>query len=143
MRDRMLTPLIAYYRVSTHKQGKSGLGLEAQRKAVADFARNERLEVVQEFTEVETGKGADALEKRPQLAAALRKAKQLKAEIVVAKLDRLSRDVAFISGLMSKRVPFIVANLGRNQDPFMLHIYAAMAEKERSEIARRTRDALA
>src|SRR6516164_10997506 len=79
MRDRMLTPLIAYYRVSTHKQGKSGLGLEAQRKAVADFARNERLEVVQEFTEVETGKGADALEKRPQLAAALRKAKQLKA----------------------------------------------------------------
>jgi len=139
----MLTPLIAYYRVSTHKQGKSGLGLEAQRKAVADFARNERLEVVQEFTEVETGKGADALEKRPQLAAALRKAKQLKAEIVVAKLDRLSRDVAFISGLMSKRVPFIVANLGRNQDPFMLHIYAAMAEKERSEIARRTRDALA
>ncbi len=87
-------------------------------------------------------KGADALDKRPQLAAALRKAKQIGAPIVVSKLDRLSRDVHFISGLMSKRVPFIVTQLGRNVDPFMLHIYAALAEKERAMISERTKDAL-
>jgi DNA invertase Pin-like site-specific DNA recombinase len=139
----MPTPIIAYIRVSTDKQGRSGLGLEAQRDAVARFAANESLEVAGEFIEVETGKGADALDRRPQLAAALRKAKQIKAPIVVSKLDRLSRDVHFISGLMTKRVPFIVAALGKNVDPFMLHIYAALAEKERSMISERTRDALA
>jgi DNA invertase Pin-like site-specific DNA recombinase len=139
----MPAPIIAYIRVSTDKQGKSGLGLEAQRDAIAKFAASEFLEVAGEFIEVETGKGADALDKRPQLAAALRKAKQIKAPIVVSKLDRLSRDVHFISGLMTKRVPFIVAALGKNVDPFMLHIYAALAEKERSMISERTRDALA
>jgi DNA invertase Pin-like site-specific DNA recombinase len=139
----MPAPIIAYIRVSTDKQGKSGLGLEAQRDAIARFAAGESLEVAGEFIEVETGKGADALDKRPQLAAALRKAKPLKAAIVVSKLDRLSRDVHFISGLMTKRVPFIVAALGKNVDPFMLHIYAALAEKERSMISERTRDALA
>jgi DNA invertase Pin-like site-specific DNA recombinase len=135
--------MIAYYRVSTDGQGKSGLGLAAQRDAVTRFAASEGLEIAGEFIEVETGKGADALEKRPQLAAALRKAKQLGAHIAVSKLDRLSRDVHFISGLMSKRVPFIVAQLGRNVDPFMLHIYAALAEKERAMISERTKDALA
>jgi DNA invertase Pin-like site-specific DNA recombinase len=139
----MSATIIAYYRVSTDGQGKSGLGLEAQREAVTRFAANESLEVAGEFIEVETGKGSDALDKRPQLAAALRKAKQLGAHIAVSKLDRLSRDVHFISGLMSKRVPFIVAQLGRNVDPFMLHIYAALAEKERAMISERTRDALA
>jgi DNA invertase Pin-like site-specific DNA recombinase len=139
----MPAPIIAYIRVSTDKQGKSGLGLEAQRDAIARFAASEHLEVVAEFVEIETGKGADALDKRPQLAAALRKAKQIKAPITVSKLDRLSRDVHFISGLMTKRVPFIVAALGKNVDPFMLHIYAALAEKERSLISERTRDALA
>jgi DNA invertase Pin-like site-specific DNA recombinase len=134
--------IIAYYRVYTDRQGKSGLGLEAQRDAVTRFAASEGLEVAGEFIEVETGKGADALDKRPQLAAALRKAKQLGAHVAVSKLDRLSRDVAFISGLMSKRVPFIVTQLGRNVDPFMLHIYAALAEKERSMISERTREAL-
>ena len=139
----MPAPIIAYIRVSTDKQGKSGLGLEAQRDAIARFAASESLETTGEFIEVETGKGADALDKRPQLAAALRKAKQVKAPIVVSKLDRLSRDVHFISGLMTKRVPFIVAALGKNVDPFMLHIYAALAEKERSMISERTKDALA
>jgi DNA invertase Pin-like site-specific DNA recombinase len=139
----MSATIIAYYRVSTDGQGKSGLGLEAQREAVTRFAANESLEVAGEFIEVETGKGSDALDKRPQLAAALRKAKQIGAHIAVSKLDRLSRDVHFISGLMSKRVPFIVAQLGRNVDPFMLHIYAALAEKERAMISERTRDALA
>jgi DNA invertase Pin-like site-specific DNA recombinase len=138
----MPSPVVAYYRVSTQTQGRSGLGLEAQRKAVTQFAGNEFLEVVDEFIEVETGKGADALDKRPQLAAALRIAKKLKAPIVVAKLDRLSRDVHFISGLMTQRVPFIVAALGRNVDPFMLHIYAALAEKERALISERTKVAL-
>jgi DNA invertase Pin-like site-specific DNA recombinase len=138
----MPAPIIAYYRVSTQKQGRSGLGLEAQRKAVAQFAANEAFEVAGEFIEVETGKGADALDKRPQLAQALRQAKKLKAPIVVAKLDRLSRDVHFISGLMAQRVPFIVAALGRNVDPFMLHIYAALAEKERALISERTKVAL-
>ena len=122
-----MSPLIAYYRVSTQKQGRSGLGLEAQRKAVAGFAEAEGFEIVAEFTEVETGKGSDALDRRPQLKAALKAAKKARCEVAVAKLDRLSRDVAFISGLMAQRVPFIVTALGRNVDPFMLHIYAAMA----------------
>src|SRR6476659_2641497 len=139
----MMTPIIAYYSVSTDRQGKSGLGLDAQRKAVLQFAANEALEAAGEFIEVETGKGSDALDKRPQLAAALRKAKKLKAPIVVAKLDRLSRDVHFISGLMTQRVPFIVTALGKNVDPFMLHIYAALAEKERALISERTKTALA
>jgi DNA invertase Pin-like site-specific DNA recombinase len=138
----MSATIIAYYRVSTDGQGRSGLGLEAQRDAVTKFAAGESLEIAGEFIEVETGKGADALEKRPQLSAALRKAKQLGAQIVVSKLDRLSRDVHFISGLMSKRVPFIVTQLGRNVDPFMLHIYAALAEKERAMISERTKVAL-
>ena len=113
-----MLPLIAYYRVSTQKQGRTGLGLEAQRKAVAGFAEAEGFEIVAEFTEVETGKGSDALDRRPQLNAALKAAKKARCEVAVAKLDRLSRDVAFISGLMAQRVPFIVTALGRNVDPF-------------------------
>jgi DNA invertase Pin-like site-specific DNA recombinase len=135
--------IISYIRVSTGKQGKSGLGIEAQREAIARFAVAEGFEIAAEFVEVETGKGADALDRRPQLAAALAKARKAKAPVVVAKLCRLSRDVAFISGLMASRVPFIVAELGADADPFMLHIYAALAEKERVLIADRTRAALA
>jgi DNA invertase Pin-like site-specific DNA recombinase len=135
--------IIAYYRVSTAQQGRSGLGLEAQRAAVAAFAKAEGLEVAAEFTEVETGKGADALDRRPQLRAALKAAKRAKASICVAKLDRLSRDVAFISGLMAQRVPFVVCALGRNVDPFTLHIYAALAEQERRMISQRTAAGLA
>ena len=138
----MAAPIIAYYRVSTERQGRSGLGLEAQRQAVERFAANEAMHVAFEFTEVETGKGSDALDKRPKLAEALKAAKKLKASIVVAKLDRLSRDVHFISGLMTQRVPFIVAALGPSVDPFMLHIYAALAEKERALISERTKAAL-
>ncbi len=133
-----MQPLVAYYRVSTQKQGRSGLGLEGQRAAVKAFANAEGFEIVEEFTEVETGKGADALDRRPQLKAALKAAKKIKCEVAVAKLDRLSRDVAFIAGLMSQRVPFIVCALGRNVDPFTLHIYAALAEQERRMISQRT-----
>jgi DNA invertase Pin-like site-specific DNA recombinase len=139
-----MKPIIAYFRVSTREQGKSGLGLDAQRDAVARFAEAEGLEVVAEFTEVETGKGSDALDRRPQLAAALAQArKQGKCPVVVSKLDRLSRDVAFIANLMAHRVPFIVAELGADADPFMLHLYAALAEKERRLISERTKAALA
>jgi DNA invertase Pin-like site-specific DNA recombinase len=134
---------VAYYRVSTQRQGRSGLGLEAQRTAVARFAEAEGITLLAEFTEVETGKGADALDRRPQLAAALATARQAKCPVLVAKLDRLSRDVAFIAGLMAQRVPFIVAELGADADPFMLHLYAALAEKERRQISERTRSALA
>jgi DNA invertase Pin-like site-specific DNA recombinase len=90
-----------------------------------------------------TGKGSDALDRRPQLAAALAAARSAKCCVVVSKLDRLSRDVAFVSGLMAQRVPFIVAELGRDADPFMLHLYAALAEKERRLISERTKAALA
>jgi DNA invertase Pin-like site-specific DNA recombinase len=135
--------IISYIRVSTGKQGKSGLGIEAQRQAVARFAAAEGMEVLEEFVEVETGKGADALSRRPKLAEALAKARKAKVPVVVAKLCRLSRDVAFISGLMAQRVPFVVAELGADADPFMLHLYAALAEKERALIADRTRAALA
>jgi DNA invertase Pin-like site-specific DNA recombinase len=136
-------PIVAYYRVSTQEQGRSGLGLEAQRAAVAAFAKAEGFEVATEYTEVETGKGSDALDRRPELKKALKEAKRLKASVCVAKLDRLSRDVAFISGLMAQRVPFIVTALGRNVDPFTLHIYAALAEQERRMISQRTSAGLA
>ena len=138
----MSRPIIAYYRVSTARQGRSGLGLEAQREAVARFADAESFEIVREFVEVETGKGSDALDRRPQLAAALANARKRKCPVVVAKLDRLSRDVHFISGLMAERVQFIVAELGADVDPFILHLFAALAEKERAMIVTRTRDAL-
>ena len=134
---------IAYYRVSTARQGRSGLGIEAQREAVTRFAAAEGFDLTAEFVEVETGKGSDALDRRPQLAAALATGRQRKCPVIVAKLDRLSRDVAFISGLMAQRVPFIVAELGRDADPFMLHLYAALAEKERRLISERTKAALA
>ena len=137
-----MSPLVAYYRVSSQKQGRSGLGLEAQRKAVAAFASAEGFEIIAEYTEIETGKGADALDRRPELKAALKAAKKAKASVAVAKLDRLSRDVAFISGLMAQKVPFIVAALGRNVDSFVLHIYAALAQQEREMISRRTKEAL-
>jgi DNA invertase Pin-like site-specific DNA recombinase len=135
--------VIAYLRVSTRQQQRSGLGIDAQRAAIERFAVTESLVISAEFVEFESGKGADALERRPQLAAALAAAKAKKCCVVVAKLDRLSRDVAFVAGLMAQRVPFMVAELGRDADPFMLHLYAALAEKERRLIAERTKAALA
>src|ERR1051325_7551010 len=134
---------VAYYRVSTARQGRSGLGSEAQKAAVRRFAEAEGFDLTAEFVEVETGKGSDALERRPQLAAALASGRAGKCPVIVAKLDRLSRDVAFVAGLMAQRVPFIVAELGADADPFMLHLYSALAEKERRLISERTRIALA
>src|SRR6201984_1868635 len=132
---------IAYIRVSTQKQGKSGLGLEAQKEIIDRFAALEGFQISQTFTEVQSGKDDD--QKRPQLNAALEAARKAKMPVIVAKLDRLSRDVHFISGLMKHKVAFIVADLGADTDPFMLHLYAALAEKERRMISQRTKDALA
>ena len=135
--------LVAYIRVSTSRQGRSGLGLEAQRDAIARFARDEGYTVLEEFMEVETGKGSDALSRRPRLAETLAVARRRKCSVVVSKLDRLGRDVHFISGLMAHKVPFIVTELGADVDPFMLHLWAAIDEKELKVISKRTRDALA
>ena len=145
-----MRPAVAYIRVSKPKQGRSRLGLEAQQAAIKAFCAQHGYKIEAEYREVETGKGADALVRRPELAAAMKTARKLgkgsntsAAPVIIAKLDRLSRDVHFISGLMVQRVPFIVTELGPDVDPFMLHIHAAVAEKERSRIAQRTKEALA
>ena len=135
----LMRQAVGYVRVSTGKQGRSGLGLEAQQTALAKFAEAEGFALVETFTETESGGDDD----RPQLMAALDLARKHKGPVIVAKLDRLSRDVHFVSGLMKHKVPFIVTELGADTDPFLLHIYAALAEKERVLISRRTKDALA
>lgn len=140
-KGEIMKQAVIYRRVSTTEQGKSGLGLEAQLQAATAFCRAEGFEVVEEFSDVASGKLP--VELRPGLAAALAKAKRLKCPVVVSKLDRLSRDVHFISGLMARGVPFIVAELGIDTDPFVLHLYAALSQKERELISRRTRDGLA
>ena len=128
---------IAYYRVSTERQGESGLGLEAQRKAVLDYLNGGNWELSAEYTEVESGKRND----RPELAAALAQCKRDGATLVIAKLDRLARSVAFIAGLMETGVTFVAADMP-GADRFMLHIYAAMGEEERRRISERTKAAL-
>ncbi len=133
---------ISYTRVSTREQGKSGLGLQAQLNDIEVFCKNEEITLIKAFSEVETGKGVDALTKRPVLAEALALAKKENCYLIVSKLDRLGRDVAFISGLMAKKVNFIVAQLGKDADPFTLHLYAALSEKERELISQRTSAAL-
>jgi DNA invertase Pin-like site-specific DNA recombinase len=142
-----MSKIVSYLRVSKEAAAEARAqprnGLEAQRAAISAFATNHGHEIAAEFEEVETGKGADALDRRPQLKAALDKAKVLRCPVVVSKLDRLSRDVHFISGLMAHKTTFVVAELGPDVDPFMLHIYAAVAEKERSLISQRTKAALA
>lgn len=134
---------IGYCRVSTREQGNSGLGLEAQRGDIERFALREKATIVAWFTEVQSAKGSDALDRRPQLAMALKQAGKMKVPVLVSKLDRLSRDVHFISGLMAHRVEFIVTELGRQADPFVLHLFAALAQKERQLISERTKAGLA
>jgi DNA invertase Pin-like site-specific DNA recombinase len=138
----VMRPAVSYIRVSTAGQGKSGLGIDAQRAAIARFAGAEGFKLTAEFEEVETGKGSDALDRRPQLAAAIAAARKRRCPVIVSKLDRLSRDVHFVSGLMAHKVPFIVSELGTDADPFMLHLYAALAQKERALISQRTKEAL-
>ena len=129
---------IAYIRVSTQKQGRSGLGLEAQTAAIKAFAAAEGFTIIETYVEVETGKGADALETRPQLASALAAAAKVDGTVIVAKLDRLTRDVHFGSGLMARKVAFKVCDLP-NADNFQLHLFLALAEKERELISVRTK----
>ena len=132
---------VIYRRVSTSEQHKSGLGLDAQTSAINRFCAAESFEVVAGFDDVASGKlGVDA---RPGLAAALAKAARLKCPVIVSKLDRLSRDVAFISSLMARGTPFVVCELGVDVDSFTLHLFAALSQKERQLISSRTKDALA
>jgi DNA invertase Pin-like site-specific DNA recombinase len=133
---------VAYVRVSTTGKAKSGLGLAAQVAAIKAFAQSEGYKIAGTFEEHESGKGADALDRRPKLAAAIKAAKKAGGAIIVSKLDRLSRDVHFISGLMAHKVPFIVAELGSDVDPFVLHLFAALAQKERALISARTKEGL-
>lgn len=128
---------VAYYRVSTDRQGQSGLGLEAQRRAVADFAAG-RGGILTEFTEVESGRRND----RPELRAAIAACQRDRAILVIAKLDRLARNVAFIAGLMESGVEFVAVDMPQ-ANRLTIHILAAVAEHEREMISERTRDALA
>ena len=133
---------VAYYRVSTDKQGSSGLGEAAQRDTVARYAAQHGVEVIAEYVDVMSGKGANALRKRPNLAAAISRAKSEKARLIIAKVDRLARNVHFISGLMEQGLDFVVAEQP-DADPFRLHLEAAFAEEEGRRISKRTKDALA
>ncbi|HTD29158.1 MAG TPA: recombinase family protein [Xanthomonadaceae bacterium] len=134
---------IAYIRVSTQKQGKSGLGLEAQQSAIAAFAANYGYEVIDTYVEIETGKGADALATRPQLAAAIAVAQLTGATIVASKLDRITRDVHFGSGLFPRTdLSFKIADMP-HADNFQINIMLSVAQLEREMISTRTKAALA
>jgi DNA invertase Pin-like site-specific DNA recombinase len=133
---------VAYYRVSTTGQGVSGLGLEAQREAVERYLNGGSWSLIEAFTEIETGKGANALDRRPQLKAALAYARKHKATLVIAKLDRLARNVHFVSGLLETGVDFVAADRP-DADRFTLHLEAALAEREARVISERTKAALA
>lgn len=139
----MKKQIVSYLRVSSKEQGRSGLGIEAQREAIARFAEAEGLEIIKEFVEIETGKGANALQKRPQLAAALKAASGKNCYVCVSTISRLSRNLNFITQLMTDKVKFMVADIGANADHFTIHIHAAISEKERQQISERTKAALA
>jgi len=131
-----MTKYVAYYRVSTKRQGQSGLGLEAQQALVSDFAKDNP--IIAEFIEVESGRN----DTRPVMAEALAYAKQSDAILVVAKQDRLARKVLFIAQLIESGVPFVIAD-NPHADKFRLHIEACINEDEAEKISKRTKDALA
>jgi DNA invertase Pin-like site-specific DNA recombinase len=128
---------ISYLRVSTDKQGRSGLGIEAQRQAVLDYLNGGKWELAAEYVEHESGRRND----RPELAKAIAACKKLKTTLVIARLDRLARNVAFISNLMERKVAFVACDMP-DATPMMLHIYAAVAEQEARNISERTKAAL-
>lgn len=127
---------VAYYRVSTKKQGQSGLGLDAQRSSVLGFVQNPAL-IVGEFCDIESGKQ----DRRPELLKAIEYANQQRARLVIAKLDRLSRNMTFVSSLMDSKVSFVCADMP-DANEFTIHIFAALAQQERKMISERTRKAL-
>src|SRR6476661_7555747 len=129
---------IAYYRVSTDHQGMNGNGIAAQRKAVEDYLNGGSWKLVGEFTEVESGKRSD----RPELEKALKACRKHRAKLVIAKLDRLSRNVHFISGLMERKVDFVACDMP-SANAFMINVYAAVAQEERRMISDRTKAGLA
>ena len=129
---------VAYYRVSTDRQGRSGLGLEAQQKAVTDYLNGGAWELVGEFVEVESGKKSN----RPQLARAIETCRKRRARLVIAKLDRLSRNLAFVATLMDAGVEFVAVD-NPHANRLTIHILAAVAEHEREAISERTKAALA
>lgn len=138
MSDDAGRKLVAYYRVSTKRQGESGLGLDGQKAAVEKHAATAGATIVAEFTEVESGKRAD----RPKLARALAHAKLAGATLCIAKLDRLSRNVAFLATLMEDRTPFVACD-NPNATDLTIHILAAVAQEEAKAISARTKGALA
>ena len=129
---------VSYLRVSTDRQGRSGLGLEAQRKAVADYLNGGNWELIAEFVEVETGKRDD----RPKLREALHRAKVTGATLVIAKLDRLSRNLAFIAALQDSGAKFVAADMPEANET-MIQFMAVIAQHERKMISTRTKAALA
>jgi DNA invertase Pin-like site-specific DNA recombinase len=129
---------VAYYRVSTGKQAASGLGLEAQKQAVANYLNGGNWTLIAEFLEVETGKRAD----RPELGKALEECEMTGATLVIAKLDRLARNVHFLSGLMESGVNFVACDMPQ-ANRMTIHILAAVAEGEAAAISQRTKVALA
>lgn len=136
------TPYVAYYRVSTARQGESGLGEEAQRESVRRFLSSQHAgagQPVAEYREIESGKRST---NRPQLLAALAECKRLKATLVIAKLDRLARNVHFISGLMESGIEFVAVDMPQ-ANKLTIHVMAAMAEFEAKAISERTKGALA
>ncbi len=128
---------IAYYRVSTDKQGKSGLGMDAQKKQVHDFISNGNGRLTAEYVEVESGKNND----RPELAKAIRQSQLTGSKLVIAKLDRLSRSLHYITSLAESKVDFIVCDLP-GCDQFTINLYGALAQRERELISSRTKSAL-
>ncbi len=134
--------VVAYYRVSTSRQGASGLGLEAQRQAVMNYTSGRGETMLGEFTEIETGKGANALDKRPELRRALDLCRRSGATLLIAKLDRLARNVHFVSGLIETGVDFVAVDMP-NANKVMIQMHAVMSEWERDQISERTRAALA
>ena len=132
------TAFVAYIRVSTDKQGRSGLGLEAQQAAIDAFLRPGDRLLQPAFREIESGKNSD----RPQLRAALARCRLTGATLLIARLDRLARSVRFIASLMEEGAPFVACDMP-TATPFMLHVYAAVAEEEARAISKRTKAALA
>src|SRR5579863_3882749 len=138
-----MTDAIGYLRVSTKEQGWSGLGLAAQRYDIEAFGSREGFAVKDWYQDIQTGAGKDALLLRAGLAADLKEARRLRCPLIVSRLDRLSGNVHFITGLMEHKVHFMVAALGRDCDSFTLHIYASLAEQERKMISERIKTACA
>jgi len=137
--------VIAYYRVSTKKQGESGLGLEAQKNTINQFLASSLYELVSEYVEIESGRKTD--KRRPQLRAALEQCEREGATLMIAKLDRLTRNVGFLTTLLDRQVPIMALDMPNLQDPamsrFILQLMANVAELERAQISERTKKALA